>query len=207
MSEIKSVKELIQDIENKIIHIEPIVDDNTSNESNENELEKYKVVILKSKNTNSVYIDIKPMKICNALVLNNYISRYRLYCTNKVKKRTDLFYIIAKNDVFVYTLKDNLNLEDAEQEQLKMFVDTTNQCINLMDIRNEPIDYIKKINTIKVDNMGNEKLLYSRTYKTDGENKFNYNAIKCKEYYEKNKSKRADYSKAYYAGLKQLALK
>jgi hypothetical protein len=192
MSEFKFVEDIIQDI------------DNTSNET---ELEKYKIVILKSKNTNSVYIDIKPMRICNALILNNYISRYRLFCKNKVKKRTDFFYIIAKNDVFVFTLKDNLNLKDAKQEQSKMFIDSSNQCINLMNISEEPIENLKKINTIKVDNTGNEKALYSRTYKTDGESKFKYDAIKCKEYYEKNKSKRSAYSKTYYSGLKQLALK
>jgi hypothetical protein len=96
-------------------------------------------------------------------------------------------------------------LKDAKQEQSKMFIDSSNQCINLMNISEEPIENLKKINTIKVDNTGNEKMLYSRTYTK--ENKFKYDAIKCKEYYEKNKSKRSAYSKTYYSGLKQLALK
>jgi hypothetical protein len=195
-----SVKNLIQDIENKINNkIEPI-------EPIKN-LENFKVVVLKSKNSNFIFIDIKPMKICNALILNNYIARYKLFFNKKVKKRTDLFYVISKNDIYVYSVIDNLNLEDAEKEQLKMFGDTTNQCINLMDIRNEPIENLLKINTIKVDEKGNEKALYSGTYKKDGESKFKYNAIKCKEYYQQNKSKRADYSKAYYAGLKEMAKK
>ena len=104
--------------------------------------------------------------------------------------------------MYVITAKDNLNIEEAEKEQSNLIVNS-NSCVNVMDISKESIEHLNKVNTIKVNDNGEEKSLYSRTYTK--ENKFNYNPIKCKEYYEKNKEKRIAYSKAYYDGLKQKA--
>lgn len=203
MEQSKTVKELIKDIEQKI---NPDIDDNTSQESMNTEPadeETYKVVILRSKNTPDYYIEAKPMRITNCLILNNYISRYKNHCKGKTKKHNNFYNIIMRNDVYLITLMENIKSMEIAHDFINDYVfENKTTCIDLKD--NEPIVILDKINTIKVNPYtGEQKSKYSRTYTK--ENSHKYNREKCRDYYQRNREKRMEYSRQYYSGLKEKA--
>ncbi len=204
----KTVKELVADIEKKINNNEPEVMDNLSElsldtEYDEHVEELYKVVILKSKNTENYSISIKSMRITNCLILNNFISRYKNYCKGKTKKYNSFYGIVMLDDVYLQTLYENVNSYNTAEGLLTDYVNANeNKCIDLQQA--QPLIILDKVRTVKVDpKTGIERTKYSRTYSKNTSCK--YDAEKCKEYYIKNRSKRMEYSKKYYEGLKKMA--
>jgi hypothetical protein len=84
MEIVKTVKELISEIENKLINVDEVTNnDLTAEESIDDEL--YKCIVVKSNNTDKYCIDIIRAKQPESFIYHNLINRYKLYCKGKIK--------------------------------------------------------------------------------------------------------------------------
>jgi hypothetical protein len=197
MEIVKTVKDLINEIENKLIKADEVTDnDLTTEESIDDDL--YKCIVVRSNNTDKYFIDIIKTKQPESFIYHNLINRYKLYCKGKIKKYSSLYKLLTYNDIILIILEDEKSYEDCLESQ-SLYIQGNDGVINNDDKEEIPIVKIRKYKDLKTID---KKLYFKKYYKENKLDKPCYSKEKSKKYYLDNKKERLEYSKSYYKGLR-----
>lgn len=204
----KSVKQMINAIEEKINPKQNEDDeDTTTNESETTEEDKkeelYKCVIVKSNNTNKYYADVIKTNQPENYIYHNYINRYKLYINGKIKKYSPLYKLISYNDIYIVILENDKTMDECMNTKNKYIEENEGVCNN-DDI--EEVEHVK-VKRFKHLKTGDKKLYSKQYYKDKKDICPCYSKEKSRNYYLQHKEERLQYSKNYYRGLKEEILK
>lgn len=190
MEETKSVKQLIQEIENKKEKVELKEEEPTT--------ESYTVYKIYSLNDlTKYYISYKEnLKFLSNVVLSS-IQRYKFYCNGNVKKWCGLYIIIDLDKITIEQLNTFNNIDDTIKF-IESYKTENEGCMN--DMPKQDLSCKQKIKC-EIGQYAEKKEYFKEHYKKKCLNK-EY-SDKQKEYYEKNKDVRKAYCKAYYKKQRQ----
>ena len=185
MDSSKSVKQLIQDIENKKEIVE-IKEEEPSMES----YTTYKIYSLND--STKYYISYKEnLKFLSNVVLSG-IQRYKLFCNGNVRKWCSLYIIIDNDKITIERLNHANNINDC-LKFIESYKTQNEGCVN--DMPKQDLSCKEKIKC-EIGQYAEKKEYFKEHYKKKCLNK-EY-SDKQKEYYDKNKDVRKAYCKDYY---------
>jgi hypothetical protein len=196
MEVVRTVKEMVNDIENKLINVDEVTDNDLTTEESIDDL--YKCIVVRSNNTDKYYIDIIKTKQPESYIYHNLINRYKLYCKGKIKKYSNLYKLLTYNDIILIILEDEKSYDECLKSQA-IYIQENDGVINNDDKEEIPIVKIRKYKDLKTSDT---KLYFKKYYKENKHDKPCYSKEKSKKYYLDNKDERLKYSKSYYKGLR-----